>query len=64
MDGRLQFDAERLRRGLAIVLVAVVLQHPMLREGHGFLSVLQGKKSRVTLFRGGLCPPRPAANRG
>ena len=63
-DGRRQFDADRLRRGLAIVLVAVVLQHTMLREGHGFLSVLQAKKSSVTLLRGGRRPPRLAANRG
>ena len=64
MDGRLQFDAERLRRGLANVLVAVVLQHPMLREGHGFLSVLQRKESSVTWLRGGRPPLRRAANRG
>jgi hypothetical protein len=50
-DGRLQFDADRLRRGIAIVMVAVVLQPTMLQEGHGFLSVLQAKNSSVTLFR-------------
>jgi hypothetical protein len=33
-------------------LVAVAaLQHTMLREGHGFLSALQGNKSTVTLLR-------------
>ena len=53
MDGRWQFDAERLRRGLANDLLLVVLQHLMLREGHGFLSVLQRKESSVTGLRGG-----------
>src|SRR5205814_2720709 len=59
-DGRIQVDADRLRRGLAIVLVTVVLQHMILREGHGFLSVWQGKKSSVTLLRGGRRPRRAA----
>ena len=34
--------------GLAKVLIAVVLQHPMLGERHGFLSVLQARNSSVT----------------
>ena len=50
-DGWRQLDAERLRSGPAMVLVAVVLQHTMLREGHGFLSVLRGKNSN---------PPAPS----
>ncbi len=63
MAGR-QFDADRLHRGLAVVLVAVVLQHTMLREGHGFRAVLQGKKSSVTFLWGGRRPSRLAVNRG